>query len=610
VTRDGPGGYAGGMTAPGEARARTPVPAGAPVERVLEAVSHSTRAAVVSVAAAATAAAAGVLPALMVRRIVDHALPGSRQGALVLLAAGMVAFAVLAATASAIRAYAATVVAQRVAADLRTRVYESVRRQSLGYFGDARAGDLTGMLTGGVDAAVSGVETASSHIASVFTLVATLIAMTMLSPLLTLVAVAMVPLLVLPARRLERVRTEAAGRDKERLAGLSGLAQEALGAPGAALAKTFGRDGHEGRRFAERARAVRDTAIADALASRWPAVARQGVAALAPAAVWLLGGRRLIDGTMTLGTVIAVTMLQVRLPGPAEQLLTVRADAAGSLARFDRIFEHLDLVPEVAERPGATALASVQGRITFEDVSLEARGGGGGLRGLSLEVPSRRMLAIVGTAGSGTSLIAPLVARLHDPDHGSVLLDGHDLRELSLAAIADAVAVIAREPFLFHATVRDNILYGRPDAPESYVAEAAKAARVHDFILTLPDGYDTIVGEGGHPLPAAETHLIAIARTLLKNPAVVLVDEPAGVFGAEDERYVVRALATLLKGRTVLIVARRPATVMAADQILVLDAGRIAERGTHDELIARGGLYARLYREQFATGPRLADVLA
>lgn len=598
------------MTAAGEPIAPAPATAGASLDRVLSAIAPSTRPVVVVVGAAAAAAAAGVVPALLVRRIVDVALPDGRSGAIAVLAGSMVAAAAIAAFAGVVRSYAAAVVAQRVAADLRTRVYGSVRRQSMSYFGDTRAGDLAGMLTGGVDGAVEGIETMAGHIAAAFTLVATLIAMSMLSLWLTLIAIVIVPLLILPARRLERIRAEAAARKAERLVGLSGLAGEALGAPGAALAKTFGRDEHEGRRFAERARAIRDTAIADALAGRWPTVARHAAAALAPAAIWLLGGRRVIDGALSVGSIVALTMLQSRLPAPVERLLSARTDASLALARFDRIFEHLDLVPDVAEKPGAIKLASAQGRIIFDTVVVTERGGDAGLRGVSFEIPARRVMAIVGTAGAGTAHIAPLLTRLHDPDGGAVLLDGHDLRDLSLATVSDAVGVIAREPFLFHATVRDNILYGRPDAPEAHVAEAAKAARVHDYILTLPAGYDTVVGEGGHPLAPAETHLIAIARTLLKNPAVVLVDEPAGVFDAEDERFVIRALATLLRGRTAMIIARRPGTVMGADQVLVLDAGRIAERGTHDELIARGGLYARLYREQFATGPRMADILA
>ncbi|MFP5379073.1 MAG: ABC transporter transmembrane domain-containing protein, partial [Vicinamibacteria bacterium] len=460
----------------------------------MEALAPFTRPAVVAVVAAAFGAALGVLPALLVRRLVDHALPSGSDGAVAVLAAVMVVAAAGVAFATVAGRYAATVVAQRVAADLRTRVYESVRRQSVAFFGDTRAADLSGMLTGGVDGAVEGIETASSHLSAAFTVIATLIAMAMISVPLTIVSVAIVPLLILPVRRLERIRSEAAERKRERLAGISALSGEALGASGAALAKTFGRDDHETRRFAERSRAVRDTAIADALAGRWPTVARHAAATLAPAAIWLLGGRRVIDGGLTLGTVIAITMLQARLPAPVDRLLSVRTDALAALARFERIFEHLDLVPDVRERPGAMTLTNVQGRITFEEVTMKGRGDGM-LRELSFEVPSRRLLAIVGTAGAGTGLIAPLATRLNDPDAGAVLLDGHDLRDLSLETISDAVGVIAREPFLFHATVRENILYGRPDAPEAYVAEAAKAARVHDFILTLPSGYETVVGE-------------------------------------------------------------------------------------------------------------------
>lgn len=579
------------------------------LDRLLQTLAPLNRPIVVGIAVAAASAAAATVPALIVRRIIDRSIPAGSDGSLIAMAILLIVFAALASALGVVRDYVTTVVAQRAAHDLRNTVYEAVRRQSAGFFGDARAADLTALLTTGIDGAAGGIAMAGAVAAAFFAVAATLVAMLLFSPLLTLIAIAMIPLLLLPKRRLERIRADVAARDRDRLGGLSQMVGEALGAPGAALAKTFGRDRHEGLRFAQQTRAIRDTAIRDAIAGRWLAVGRHAAWAAAPAIVWLIGGGRAIDGAFTVGGIVAFTMLQARVIGPVERLLSARTDFATVLARFARIFETFDLVPDVKERPGAPALASPAGAVEFDRVTVASRGPESLLREVTFEVPPRRMLAVVGAQPSAMPVFASLLARLHDPESGAVLLDGHDLRDVTLASVADAVGIVTREPFLFHASVRDNILYGRPDAPEGHVAEAAKAARIHDVILTFPGGYDTVVGAGGHPLSPSEALRIAIARTILKNPAVVVVDEPAGE-ATSDERAAGRAIQLLIRGRTAIVLARRVQTVTTADQIVVLDAGRIAERGTHADLLERNGLYARLYRDQLAAGPRLADVLA
>ncbi len=426
---------------------------------------------------------------------------------------------------------------------------------------------------------------------------------------LTLVSLAILPLFVVPTRRVGKIRRELAKRRQRRVAALSGIVTETLGVSGAQLIKTFGRDAYEIGRFAGVSDDLRQVQIRESMVGRWFFMTIQTFWSAAPAVVWLIGGHQVIDGSLSLGDIIAFTALQGRLFLPINQILTVHIEVQSALALFERIFEYLDLEPDVAERADALEHATPVGLVAFDAVSFAYRADLPVLQDVTFAVEPGTMTALVGPSGAGKSTIAALVSRLYDPDEGRITLDAIDLRDLTLASVADAVGVVAQDTFLFHATLRENLLYARPDATQEEMTAAAEAAQIHEFVSSLPEGYDTLVGERGYRLSGGEKQRVSIARALLKDPKVLVLDEATSALDTRSERLIQQAVARLLVGRTAIVIAHRLSTILAADQILVVDAGRIIERGRHADLLARGGLYARLYREQFGGEP-LAEVLA
>jgi ATP-binding cassette, subfamily B, bacterial len=332
--------------------------------------------------------------------------------------------------------------------------------------------------------------------------------------------------------------------------------------------------------------------------------------AAAPTIVWLVGGHQVIAGTFTVGKIIAFTAFQARLFMPVNNLLSVHIDVQSALALFERIFEYLDLTPDVVEREDAVALDEPAGHLRFDGVDFSYRADLPVLHEVTFDAAAGTMTALVGPSGAGKSTIVALVSRLYDPDGGVVSLDGHDLRDLTLVSVADAVGVVSQDTFLFHASLRENLLYAKPSATEEEMIAAARAAQIHGFIESLPEGYDTVVGERGYRLSGGEKQRVSIARAILKDPKVLILDEATSALDTRSERLIQQAVAELLVGRTAIVIAHRLSTILAADQILVVDAGRIAERGKHADLLSKGGLYARLYREQFSGQPPLAEVIA
>jgi ATP-binding cassette subfamily B protein len=553
----------------------------------------------------------GVLPPLLLRAVIDRGILGRDLALLGWLVAGLVLVGVAGGLAGVWLTYLNATIGQGIVHDLRLQVYASLRRQGMRFFTRSRAGELVSRIqsdVGGVQNVVS--QTLSQALSNLLVVGSTLAVMASLDWSLTLISLAVLPLFVYPTRRVGTIRRELATARQERVAQLSSMAQETLGVSGALLVRTFGRDEHEIRRFAGASEELRRVSVRESMVGRWFFMTIQVFWAIAPAVVLLVGGHRAVAGTLTIGDVMAFTALQNRLFAPINQLLGVHVDVQASLALFERIFEYLDLEPDVVERPGAIALHRPVGHVRFEDVSFSYRDGLPVLRGVSFDALPGTVTALVGPSGAGKSTIAALVSRLYDPDAGRVLLDGIDLRDLTLASVADAVGVVSQDVFLFHATVRENLLYARPDATEEEMVEAARAAQIHELIQRLPEGYDTVVGERGYRLSGGEKQRVAIARAILKDPRVLVLDEATSSLDSRSERLVQRAVARLLRGRTAIVIAHRLSTVLAADQILVVDGGRIVERGRHAELLAAGGLYARLYREQFAGQPPLAEVLS
>ena len=553
----------------------------------------------------------GVIPPLLLAAIVDKAIGHKNGGLLNILVLAAISLQLLTGLVGVGLTYLNTMIGQAVVFDLRTQLYRSLRSQGMRFFTHARAGELVSRLSsdvGGVEDVVT--STASQTLSNLFVVISTLTAMILLNWRLTLVSLAILPLFIYPTRRVGAIRRELAKRRQQRIAHMSTIVEETLGVSGAQLIKTFGRDDYEIGRFAGVSEDLRRVRIRESMVGRWFFMTIQTFWAAAPAVVWLVGGHEVIAGTFKLGYVVAFTAYQARLFMPINGLLSVHIDVQSALALFERIFEYLDLTPDVAERPGALSLDTPLGNLRFDDVRFSYRTDLAVLHGVSFDAPAGTMSALVGPSGAGKSTIAALVSRLYDPDSGCVTLDGLDLKDLTLTSVADAVGVVSQDTFLFHATIRENLLYARPGATEDQIVAAAKAAQIHDFIASLPEAYDTVVGERGYRLSGGEKQRVSIARAILKDPKVLVLDEATSALDTRSERLIQQAVAQLLRGRTAIVIAHRLSTILAADQILVVDAGRIAERGRHDQLLAKGGLYARLYREQFSGHPPLAEVIA
>jgi ATP-binding cassette subfamily B protein len=559
----------------------------------------------------------GIIPPFLTKAAFDQALfpvdGGSVDLALLAwLVAAMVVVPVVAALVGVYQTYQTTLLGNRVMADLRGRLFEHLQRMDLAFFTSTRTGAIQSRLAndvGGVQAVLS--ETASSILGNVVTVAAALVAMVILSWQLTLVAVALVPLFVVLQVRVGRVRRRIAARTQESLSDMTAITEESLSVSGILLAKVFNRQADEIARYrAENARQV-DLQVRQAMTGQSFFAVVQTFMGITPALVYLVAGLLIAAGSgVSAGTVVAFTTLQTRLLFPTVNLLRVSLDVQTSLALFRRIFEYLDLRPRIVDAPDASTLdvAAVAGRVELQDVSFAYPAEGENadrtwaVRDVSFVVEPGQLAAIVGPSGSGKTTISYLIPRLYDVDDGRVLIDGEDVRGLTQASVAAAVGMVTQDTYLLHTTIAENLRYAKPDATQEELEAAARAANIHDRIVSFPDGYATVVGERGYRLSGGEQQRLAIARVLLKDPPILLLDEATSALDTTSERLVQQALEHATRRRTTIAIAHRLSTVLGADLILAVDAGRVVERGTHAELLARGGLYARLYTEQFAGG--------
>lgn len=534
----------------------------------------------------------------LLRTVIDRALPERDLTLLAWLVAGMVGVAAVTAALGVAQTWISTRVGQEVMHRLRTDVFAHLQRQSIGFFVRTRTGEVQSRLTndiGGMQAVVT--STATSIAANLTTVVATVIAMVALSWRLTLVSLVVLPPAIWLTRRVARLRREITARRQRELADLNVTIEEGLSISGVQLAKTLGTAGALVDRFTASSARLVDLELRSELAGRWRMASMTVLFAAIPAVIYLSAGLPGTAGTLTIGTLVAFTALQGNLFRPLMGLLNVGVTLTASLALFARIFEYLDLPVEVADpaRPVAVDPARIRGHLRFEDVTFSYPGSDtASLAGISLDVPAGSSLALVGETGSGKSTLAALISRLQDPDAGRITIDGVDLRDLRLADLAAIVGVVSQETYLLHATVRDNLRYARPEATDAEIEAAARAARIHDLIAALPDGYDTVVGSRGHRFSGGEKQRLAIARTVLRDPRILVLDEATSALDTETERAVQRALDELARGRTVVTIAHRLSTVRHADRIAVLDHGRIVESGSHDTLLGRNGRYAAL----------------
>ena len=553
--------------------------------------------------AIAAASLLGLGPALAIREIVDGAFRKNDGGYLNVLVLGMTVLIGLTVLAGVAQSYLSQTIGQQVMFELRDRMYRHLGSMSLRWFTSNRSGEMLSRINndiGAVQAVVS--ETLAGVVGSLIIGGTTLALMFVIDWRLTLFCVAFIPLFIFPSRWVGGKQRQLNSEIQEEVARLNVHMQETLSVSGALLMKTYGREQYEAGEFANIAARLRDLNIRASMVGRWFGAGLTAFGSISPAVIYWYGGHRLLDGEATLGTVIAFTALLARLFGPVQALLRANVTVIASIALFERIFDYLDLVPEIADRPNAHALGRAAGAVAFEHVSFAYSEGSPVLHDVSFAAEAGQFVALVGHSGAGKTTSAYLVPRLYDADSGRVTIDGHDVRTLQLASVTANVGVVSQETYLFHDTIAENIRYGRPGATDAEVEEAARAANIHDFVAGLPNRYATVVGERGFRLSGGERQRIAIARALLKSPAVLILDEATSSVDSRTERAIQEALDRLTRGRTVLAIAHRLSTVLRADQILVFERGRIIERGTHRELIDLGGEYSVLYQQQFRAG--------
>ncbi|MGV9457072.1 ABC transporter ATP-binding protein [Streptomyces sp. NPDC003635] len=543
----------------------------------------------------------------LLKAILDVAIPEGRTGLLSLLALGMILSAVLTSVFGVLQTLISTTVGQRVMHDLRTAVYGRLQRMSLAFFTRTRTGEVQSRIAndiGGMQATVT--STATSLVSNATSVVATIIAMLALDWRLTTVSLLLLPVFVWISRRVGNERKKITTQRQKQMAAMAATVTESLSVSGILLGRTMGRSDSLTRTFADESEQLVDLEVRSNMAGRWRMAVITIVMAAMPAVIYWTAGMALQLGgpEVSIGTIVAFVSLQQGLFRPAVSLLGTGVQIQASLALFQRIFEYLDLPIDITERERPVRLDEIRGEVRFENVEFRYDGEGAPiLDGVDITVPSGGSLAVVGPTGAGKSTLGHLVPRLYDVTGGRVTLDGVDVRDLDFDTLARAVGVVSQETYLFHASVADNLRFAKPDATDEELQAAAKAAQIHDHIASLPDGYDTVVGERGYRFSGGEKQRLAIARTILRDPPVLVLDEATSALDTRTEHAVQEAIDALSANRTTLTIAHRLSTIRGADQIVVLDSGRAVERGTHEELLERDGRYAALVRRDARLEP-------
>jgi ATP-binding cassette subfamily B protein len=574
----------------------------------------------------------GLVPPLLIRDLIDNVLPNEDNARLNLLALGMIGIPVVSGLIGVGQRYLGARVGEGIIFDLRQAMYDHLQRMSLRFFTHTKSGEIVSRFNNDVVGAQSAVTgTLPNIVTNGVTLISTLVVMISIEWRLALLSVVVLPLFLLPARRVGRVLRRIRRQAMEYNADMSNIITETLGISGVLLVKTFGRQRQEVARFRGTNRNVRDIGVRRALVGRWFFLGLGIASAIGTALIYWMGGYMVLGGAITVGTIVAFAAYLTRLYGPISSLSNVQVEFAQSMVSFERVFEYLDLPVEIEDEKGAVELERVDGLVRFEGVSFsylaedegvelppaepgeqgEQAGEAGGaittrrwaLRHLSFEIAPGQLAALVGPSGAGKTTITYLLPRLYDPSEGRITLDGYDLRTVTQESLAQQVGMVTQETYLFHDTVRANLLYARTGATQAEVEAACRAANIHDFVAALPEGYDTVVGERGYRLSGGEKQRLSIARVILKDPCLLILDEATSHLDSHSEALIQAALEPLLAGRTSLVIAHRLSTILAADRILVVDEGRLVEQGTHAELLARGGLYAFLYETQFGEEP-------
>lgn len=570
-----------------------------------------------------------LIPPLLYRELIDNVLPNGEWDRLNLLALAMVSIPIASGLLGVAQRYFNSLVGEGIIYDLRQQLYSHLQRMSLRFFTHTKSGDIISRLNNDVVGAQGAItNTIPNLLTNIFTLTSTLAVMLTIEWRLTLLAIAVLPLFILPARRVGRILREIRRKSMELNAQMSSAISETLSVNGSLLVKTFGRGRYEVDRFEETNREVRDIGVRQAMVGRWFFLALSISSALGTALIYWVGGRFVLEDVITVGTIVAFAAYLGRLYGPISSLANVPVEFARALVSFERVFEYLDMPVEIADKPDAVVLDNVEGDIRFENVSFRyappdfTPNGESpqsptptpqapvstrtmALEELNFHVAPGELVALVGPSGAGKTTVTYLLPRLYDPSAGRVLLDGHDLRDVTLESLAGQIGMVTQETYLLHDTFAANLRYAKQDATQAEMEAACRAANIHDFIAGLPDGHETLVGERGYRLSGGEKQRLAIARVILKDPCILILDEATAHLDSQSEALIQAALEPLFAGRTNFVIAHRLSTILAADKILVMEEGRLVEQGTHAELQALDGLYAELYRTQFREGERV-----
>jgi len=562
----------------------------------------------------------GLANPILLKLIIDRAIPRGDMSLLTIYVGLMILAPIIGGLIGVGQTYLSNLIGQRVMRDIRMQLYSHLQGMAMRFFTTTRTGEIQSRLSndvGGVQNVVT--NTAGSVVSNFTTVISTVVAMLIISVELTVLSFALMPVALYLTYKVGQKRRIISTETQRTMADMTSMVEETLSVSGVLLTKTYGRQSYEINRFDDENERLAALQIRQQMIGRWFFMIVGTFFSIAPALAYWLAGRSIINAesagqaaALTIGDLVAFTTLQSRLFFPLGQLLNVQVEIQGALALFDRIFEYLDKPHDITDRPGATVLdpATVHGHVRYEHVDFKYGSGEPGAEGedswslqnIDFEASPGQLVALVGPSGAGKTTLTYLLPRLYDVDSGAIRIDGHDVRDVTLESLGAVIGVVTQETHLFHASIRENLAYGRADATQEELEAAARAAAIHDRIIDLENGYDTIVGERGYRLSGGEKQRLAIARVVLKDPRILILDEATSALDTHSERLIQTALEPLMQGRTTIAIAHRLSTILSADLILVIERGQVLERGTHPELLAQGGLYARLYSEQFGGG--------
>jgi ATP-binding cassette subfamily B protein len=553
----------------------------------------------------------GLLPPLFTKWLIDDAIPHHSIPGVWWNVGGMVVSALIGSGISVYQGYLNSLVGEGIMRDIRTSLVAHLHRMSLAFFTNTKTGEIMNRVSNDVDN-IDNIVTGTlvTIVTNFAVMLTTVVTIFILDWRLALVALIVIPFMIFPLSPVGRRMYQIRKRTRQKRDEIESITQETLSISGITLIKSFVREPWERARFYRVGTDLMKLEIDLAMVGRWFINAMAAMVIIGPAVVWLVGGWLAIAGDVTIGTIVAFVGYLARLYGPASALAGVQVQIISALAVFERIFEYLDMPPEGNEKPGALVLGEVNGAVAFDDVHFAYTPERVALDGVTFRIEPGQMAAFVGPSGAGKTTITQLVPRFYDPQQGTVRIDGHDVRDVTLASLRQNIGIVTQETYLFHDTIAANLRYGREDATDEQIVAAAKAANIHAFISGLPDGYQTIVGERGHALSGGERQRLAIARVLLKNPCILILDEATSALDSQNEALIQEALVPLMQGRTSLVIAHRLSTILSADVIFVIEHGKIVESGRHHELLERNGPYAQLYWTQFRDRESEADAVA